>query len=48
MGAGKRNIITIKFLHKEDADILEYLDKHAKATVIKAALREYMQNHPDD
>ena len=40
--------ITIKFLHKGDADLLEYLGKHAKATVIKAALREYMQNHPDE
>ncbi len=33
---------------RTDADILEFLDKHAKQTVIKEALREYMKNHAED
>ena len=40
-------MVTVKMTNKGDADILRYLDGKAKATVIKAALREYMKNHPD-
>lgn len=40
--------LTIKFMHKSDADILEYLDGKSKATIIKAAIREYMANHKEE
>ena len=40
-------MVTVKMTNKGDADLLRYLDGKAKATVIKAALREYMKNHPD-
>jgi uncharacterized protein (DUF4415 family) len=38
-------MVTVKLMNKGDADLIEYLDGKAKATVIKAALREYIQNH---
>ena len=38
-------IITIKMMHKSDADLIEYLDGKQKAPIIKAALREYMERH---
>ena len=41
-------VITVKCMHKSDADILEFLDGKSKATVIKAALREYMENHKEE
>lgn len=31
-----------------DRDILEYLEDKPKQTIIKAALREYIQNHKND
>ena len=39
--------LTIKFMHKSDADILGFLEGKSKATVIKAAIREYMENHKE-
>lgn len=39
-------IIAAKLYRKNDNDILDYLQGKQTATVIKAALREYMQNHP--
>ena len=46
-------VITMRLQNKADADILEYFDsvvdeekKIGKQTIIKAALREYMINHP--
>lgn len=41
-------MVTVKMLNKSDADILEYLKDKAKATVIKAALREYIENHREE
>ena len=41
-------VITVKCMYKSDADILEFLDGKPKATVIKAALREYMENHKEE
>lgn len=41
-------MVTVKMTHKGDADILAYLNGKAKATVIKAALREYMARHPKE
>ena len=38
-------MVTVKMVNKSDADILEFLQGKAKATIIKAALREYMENH---
>ena len=38
-------MVGVKMMNKKDADILEFLEGKSKATVIKAALREYIQNH---
>ena len=38
-------MVTVKMMNKKDADILAFLEGKQKATVIKAALREYMENH---
>ena len=40
-------MVTVKMVNKSDADLLEFLEGKQKATVIKAALREYMINHPE-
>lgn len=40
--------VTTKLFASTDADIIAYLEGKPRATVIKAALREYMQRHPDD
>lgn len=41
-------MVTVKLMNKGDADLIAYLDGKAKATVIKAALREYIQNHSEE
>ena len=41
-------IISFKMMLKSDKDILEYLESRPTATTIKAALREYMANHPNE
>ena len=33
---------------KNDQDIIDYLDGKPRATIIKAALREYMENHQSE
>ena len=38
-------MVSVKMTNKGDADILAFLQGKAKATVIKAALREYMERH---
>ena len=38
--------ISFRLMLKGDADIIEYLETVPTATTIKAALREYMENHP--
>lgn len=38
-------VITMRLQKKTDADILSYLEGKAKQTIIKDAIREYMQNH---
>ena len=40
-------MITMRLQKSTDADILKYLDGKQKQTVIKAALREYIKNHPE-
>ena len=40
-------MITAKLNKNTDRDILTYLQDKALATTIKAALREYMERHPD-
>ena len=40
-------MISVKMVNKGDADILQFLEGKQKATIIKAALREYMKNHPE-
>ena len=41
-------IVAARLQRKADADIVEYLEDKPNATIIKAALREYMANHKDD
>lgn len=41
-------MIPVKLQHRTDADILAYLEGESRQTIIKAALREYMANHPKD
>jgi len=43
----KTVMITMRLQRSTDADILAFLDGKAKQTVIKSALREYMENHKD-
>jgi len=38
-------VITVRFTHNTEQDLLDYLKTRPKATTIKAALREYMENH---
>ena len=38
-------VITARLQKSTDADILEYLKDKSTAATIKAALREYMENH---
>lgn len=44
----KTVMVSIRLQKSTDAEILEYLDGEAKQTIIKAALREYMSNHPKE
>lgn len=41
-------VVTVKFNHKTEHLMLDYLRAGKPATIIKAALREYMANHPSD
>ena len=40
-------MVSMRLQKSTDADILKYLDGKPRQTVIKTALREYIQNHPD-
>lgn len=40
--------IGMKLQKSTDADILRYLEGKSKQTIIKAALREYIENHKGD
>lgn len=46
----KKNTVMIaaRLQKSTDADILEYLEGKQNQTVVKAALREYIANHPDE
>lgn len=33
---------------ENDQDIIDYMDGKQKSEIIKKALREYMENHPND
>lgn len=39
---------TLRFTRNTEQDLLDYLEDKPTATVIKAALREYMERHPDE
>lgn len=46
-------IFSVKLMRRTEADIIEYLGKMAergigRGTVLKMAIREYMQNHPNE
>ena len=41
-------MINARLTKNTDADIIEYLQGKQKATLIKAAIREYMSNHPEE
>ena len=38
-------MIAARLQRKADADIIEYLEDKPNATIIKAAIREYIKNH---
>ena len=40
-------VVSLKLQKSTDADILQYLDGKVKNAVIKAAIREYIQNHKE-
>lgn len=45
-------IFSVKLMKRTEADIIEYMDKMlakgiGKGTLLKMALREYMQNHKE-
>lgn len=46
----KQNVlfVTTKLFANTDRDIIEFLEGKARATTIKAALREYMENHKEE
>lgn len=46
----KENVlfVTTKLFANTDKDIIEYLEGKPRATTIKAALREYIANHPKE
>ena len=39
---------TVKLQKNTDADILQFLEGKQKQTIIKIALREYMENHKEE
>ena len=44
-------VFSVKLMRRTESDIIDYLDANlsrgiGKGTVLKAALREYMVNHP--
>ena len=41
-------MISVRLQRGSDADIIAYLDGEARQTIIKLALREYMNNHPKE
>ena len=46
----KENVlfVTTKLFANTDKDILEFLKDKPRATIIKKALREYMENHKEE
>ena len=44
----KTVMITMRLQKSTDADILDFLEGKAKQTVIKTALREYIENHKEE
>lgn len=41
-------VFSTRLQKSTDADILAFLEGKAKQTIVKAALREYMENHKGD
>lgn len=41
-------MISVKLQYTTDGDILQFLEGKQKQTVIKLALREYMENHKEE
>ena len=41
-------MVPIKLQKSTDADILAFLDGKQRQTIIKLALREYMENHKEE
>lgn len=46
----KKNTVmtSVKLQYTTDGDILQFLEGKQKQTVIKLALREYMENHKEE
>lgn len=43
----KTVMISVRLQKSTDAEILSYLEGKPKQTTIKAALKEYIKNHPE-
>lgn len=41
-------VVSVKFTHNTEKDMLDFLQGKQTATVIKAALREYMERHDNE
>lgn len=41
-------IISFKVMLRTESDIIDFLKDKPTATTIKAAIREYMNNHPEN
>ena len=41
-------VVSVKFNHNTESDLLRYLEGKPAATIFKLALREYIENHKED
>jgi len=41
-------IMSVKLFKNTDADLLEYLEGKQRGPIVKAALREYIENHKEE
>ena len=41
-------LITVKFMRKTDSDVIEQLKQGKRRQIILRAVREYMENHPEE
>ena len=41
-------VVSVKFNHNTESDLLRYLEGKPAATIFKLALREYIKNHSEE